>query len=95
MVHWRPRFLTNAPSDDDIDRLFAEDVGREVEKIKTDYDPKIFHTFKDVTYLTFKDKQFRELLEKHFGKNAIDDIFREYDAAPEKCSASQKDYKPT
>ncbi len=93
--HWRPRFLANTPSEDDIDRLFAEDVGREVEKIKTDYHPKIFHTFKDVTYQTFKDKQFRELLEKRFGKNAIDDIFREYDAAPEKYSAPQKGRMPT
>jgi len=39
-----------------------------------------------VTYETFKDQAFRELLEKRFGKAAVEAIFSEHDAAPEQKS---------
>jgi hypothetical protein len=82
--HWRSRFTTKTPSDADIKRLFEDEVRAEVERVNTDFDPRVFHAFKDVTYQTFKDKDFRELLEQRFGKDAIAGIFSEHDAAPEK-----------
>lgn len=80
---WRSRFLGIAPSDEDIKRLFEEDVHGEVQRVSTDFDPQVFTSYKDVTYQTFSDSNFREILENRFGKGAIDQIFREYDAAPE------------
>lgn len=81
--HWRSRFTAKTPSDADIDRLFAEEVRVQVERVNTDFNPRVFHAFKDVTYQTFKDKKFRCLLEERFGKVAIETIFSEHDAAPE------------
>jgi hypothetical protein len=84
--HWRTRFLDKQPTDDDIKRLFQEDVKGEVSRVKTDFEPKVHVAYKGVTYQTFKDEEFRELIEKRFGKKAIDDIFNEHDAAPEQVS---------
>ncbi len=81
--YWRSQFITDTPTDADINRLFKKDIRTEVNRVNTDFNPRIFHAFKDVTYQTFKDKKFRSLLEERFGKDAIDDIFTEYDAAPE------------
>jgi hypothetical protein len=52
-------------------------------RVRTDFEPKVFIAYKDVTYQTFKDEKFRELMEKRFGKDAINAIFNEHDAAPE------------
>lgn len=81
--HWKSRFFSNEPTDADIDRLFREEVEAEVHRVNTDFNPRIFYTFKDVTYQTFKDKKFRALLEDRFGKDSVDQIFSEYDAARE------------
>lgn len=81
--HWQSRFLGKKPSDDDIARLFREEVQSEVDRVKTDFSPKVFTAYKDVTYQTFKDPKFRALMENRFGKKDIDRIFSEYDAAPE------------
>ncbi len=85
--HWRSRFLGKEPTDDDIRRLFEEEVRSEVERVKTDFDPQVFHAFKDVTYQTFQDKEFRKLLERRFGHDAITRLFSEHDAAPEKTGS--------
>jgi len=81
--HWHSRFLDKHPTDDDIKRLFHEDVQGEVSRVETDFAPKVFIAYKDVTYQTFKDEKFRELMEKRFGKESIAAIFNEHDAAPE------------
>lgn len=81
--HWQSRFLGKKLTEKDIKRLFKEDVQSEVDRVKTDFAPKVFTAYKDVTYQTFKDPKFRELIESRFGKDTIDSIFREYDAAPE------------
>lgn len=86
--HWQSRFLGKHPTDDDIKRLFEQEVKGEVNRVKTDFDPKVFTAYKDVTYQTFKNPKFRELMENRFGKDAIKRIFNEYDAAPEKASQS-------
>lgn len=85
--HWQSRFLGKLPTDEDIKRLFEQEVQSEVNRVKTDFDPKVFTAYKDVTYPTFKDPKFRELMEKRFGKEAIARIFNEYDVAPEKDSS--------
>ena len=82
--HWRSRYFGNKPSDEDIRRLFEEEIRTEVERVKTDFDPKVFYAFKDVTYQTFHDQDFRRILEQRFGKDAISHLFSEHDAAPEK-----------
>lgn len=81
--HWQSRFLGKRPTDGDIKRLFEQEVQSEVNRVKTDFDPKVFTAYKDVTYQTFKDPKFRELMESRFGKEAIDRVFSEHDAAPE------------
>ncbi len=81
--HWRSRYMNETPTDADIKRLFQEEIRAEVKRVNTNFNPRVFHAFKDVTYQTFKDDKFRKLLEDHFGKDAIDRIFSEHDAAPE------------
>jgi len=88
--HWRSRFLDENPTDDDIKRLFGEEVEAEIKRVKTDFKPKVFVAYKAVTYQTFKDPKFRELVEKRFGKKAIDDILSEHDAAPEQQSSDSE-----
>lgn len=83
---WRSRIFTPEPTDEDIKRLFLEDVQGEVNRVKTDFDPKVFFAFKDLTYSTFSDENFRKLIEQRFGKKSIDAIFKEHDAAPEKTT---------
>ena len=86
---WQSRFLSKNPTDADIRRLFHEDIEVEVNRVKTGFEPKVFISYKEVTYQTFKDANFRELIEKRFGKESIDAIFQEHDVAPEQPS-SQK-----
>jgi len=81
--HWRSRFLGKDPTDNDVKRLFEDDIRGEVERVNADFKPRMFHAYKDVTYQTFRDKAFLELLEKRFGKDAMTRIFSEHDAAPE------------
>jgi len=85
---WRSRYIGLFPTEEDIRRLFQEDLAAEVERVNTDFNPRVFHTFKDVTYQTFKDADFRKLLDDRFGKDAIDRIFNEHDAAPEQKRSS-------
>ena len=88
--HWRSKYLGKTPTDADIKRLFEADVKTEVKRVNTDFNPRIFHAYKDVTYQTFKDENFRKLLEDRFGKEAIDQVFSEYDAAPEQAEVTRK-----
>jgi hypothetical protein len=81
--HWQSRFLTKTPTDEDIKRLFLKEIQAEVDRVHKEFDPKVFTAYKDVTYQTFKDEKFMQLMETHFGKESIDRIFHEHDAAPE------------
>ena len=86
---WQSRFLGNKPTEEDIKRLFHEDIEAEVNRVKTGFEPKVFLSYKEVTYQTFNDANFRELIEKRFGKEAIASIFKEHDAAPEQSPEDQ------
>jgi hypothetical protein len=81
--HWRSRYLGKTPTLSDVQRLFGDDIRAEVKRVKTDFNPKIFTAYKEATYQTFKDEKFRKIVEERFGKEAIEKIFSEYDAAPE------------
>lgn len=81
--NWRSRFIGKEPTEDDLNRLFREDIQGEVDRVKTDFNPSMTVVYKDVTYQTFKDSNFRELIVKRFGKKAIDKLLTEYDAARE------------
>lgn len=88
--HWRSRFIDKELSDEDIDRLFNEEIRTEVKRVSTGFNPRVFYAFKDVTYQTFQDPKFRAILDRHFGKGAVDRIFNEHDAAPELIAAGSK-----
>ena len=81
--NWRSRFIGKEPTEDDLSRLFREDIQGEVDRVKTDFNPVISVIYKDVTYQTFKNPIFRELIEMRFGKKAIKELLTEYDAARE------------
>lgn len=81
--NWRSRFIGKELKDADIRRLFREDVQGEVDRVKTDFAPRIITNYKDVTYQTFMEPKFRDILNGRFGQDAIDAILKEYDAAPE------------
>jgi len=83
---WQSRFLGKTLTNEEVARLFLEDVQNEVKRVKTDFNPKVFTSYKEVTYQTYKDEVFRALMEKRFGKEAIDHIFNEHDAAPEQLN---------
>lgn len=82
--NWQSRFLGKEPTEADLSRLFREDIQGEVKRVKTDFDPQVTVVYKEVTYQTFKDPDFRKLVEKRFGKQSIEDILDEHDAAPAK-----------
>lgn len=84
--HWRSRFMGDKITEEDVGRLFMEDIRREVERTQAEFKPRMFHAYKDVTYRTFQDDNFRKLLEERFGKDKVDQIFSEHDAAPENPS---------
>lgn len=84
--HWQSRYLGKEMSGPDVERLFKEEVQAEVERVKTDFSPRVFKNYKDVTYQTFKDPKFRKLLDGRFGADAVERVFSEHDAAPESAS---------
>jgi hypothetical protein len=71
--------------------LFEEDVRAEVERVTKTFNPVIFTAYKDVTYETFKDPKFREVIESYFGKDEVARVFAEYDAAPEAQTQDETD----
>ncbi len=86
--HWASRHINPTITDDDVKRLFQEDIQKELEAVQTDFNPKIRIDYKEITYATFVDKDFRALIEKRFGKEEIARILEEHDAAPERRKES-------
>jgi hypothetical protein len=71
------------PVEADI-RLYAmAEIECALSKVKIDFNPSIFHTYKDVTYSTFQDKEFKKVIENNFGEAAFGEIYKEYNAAAE------------
>lgn len=71
------------PSESEICRYAMEQIECALSKTTIDFNPTIFHTFKDVTYSTFQDKEFQKVIEDHFGKTALSEIYNEHNAAVE------------
>lgn len=85
---WATRHLNETLDDAEVERLFGEDIQQALEWVRTDFNPHVRIDYKALTYETFKDPEFRKVIEERFGKKAIARIFEEHDAAPEKNSAS-------
>ena len=58
------------------------------------FNPKVSVTFKDVTYETIHNEDFRKELKKRFPEAAYNTLFKEYDAAPEINTEQQRGLKP-
>ncbi|GEM_PF-4694707 len=48
-AHWNSRFIGKEPIDADIKRFFDEEIQSEAKRVGTDFNPRIFYAFKDVT----------------------------------------------
>ena len=81
---WATWHLNETLDDAEVERLFGEDIHQALEWVRTDFNPRVRIDHKALTYETFKDPAFRRVIEERFGKKAIDRIFEEHDAAPEK-----------
>lgn len=64
-----------------IAEYIAESCEKEIESALASFNPKTKMVEKDVTYATFSDKEFIELLEKGLGKGCMAEILEEHDAA--------------
>jgi hypothetical protein len=65
-------------------RLLDGDLDRAFSGVVSEFKPIIRWIYKDVTYDTIHNTDFRKVLEKHFGKAKAEKLFPEHDAAPEK-----------
>ena len=70
-----------------IAEYIAESCEKEIESALASFNPKTKMVEKDVTYATFSDKEFIELLEKGLGKGCMEEILEEHDAA---CAVEDK-----
>ncbi|CAI06260.1 hypothetical protein ebA265 [Aromatoleum aromaticum EbN1] len=92
------KFLTtNDPTDEDLLCLITNDLDRTFGGIKGLFNPELRCVFKDVTYESIQDKNFRnqlsEAMRKEGGEHLARQLFSEHDAAPEACE-SQKELFP-
>lgn len=81
---WRKYMDGGKLSKAEAERLLDGALGNAFEGIISDFKPTIRWIYKDLTYETIQDADFRKGLEKHFGKARADKLFSEHDAAPEK-----------
>lgn len=80
----RNRLAMKSSREDKIEIIaeyIAESCEKEIESALASFNPKTKMVEKDVTYATFSDKEFIELLEKGLGKGCMKEILEEHDAA--------------
>ncbi len=82
------KFLTgNRPSDDDILGMIKCDLEAAFGGVNEVFNPELRCVFKDVTYESIQDKNFKKLLgdamRKAGGESIVRQLFSEHDAAPE------------
>ena len=80
---WRKYAEGNTIPTDVADRLIDDTLNNAFAKIGLELHPDVHCMYKEATYDTIHDPQFRIALEKHFGRERVGKLFREYDAAPE------------
>jgi hypothetical protein len=90
------KFLTvNQPTDDDILGMIKCDLESAFGGVNDVFNPELRCVFKDVTYESIQDKNFKKLLgdamRKAGGENIVRQLFSEHDAAPETDRLSPPD----
>lgn len=71
-------------SKEEAERLLDGAIERAFTGIVLGFKPTIRWIYKDVTYETIHNNDFRRGVEKQFGKVRAEKLFSEHDAAPEK-----------
>jgi hypothetical protein len=87
----RKMLPTDKPSDEEMLGVVAADLEKAFGKKQQQVTPKVVLRFKDVTYQTLGDEEFRKAIEAHFGPSSFGKIFSEYDAARENAAARTPD----
>jgi len=84
----------NHPSDEDLLSILQHDLADSFGSGAEIFKPELRCVFKDVTYESISDKNFREALGKALrdtgGERLVAQLFSEHDAAPESEAASKK-----
>ena len=81
---WRKFMEGDQLPGDEAERLLDGALGEAFDGIIADFNPTIRWIYKDLTYETIHNADFRKGLEKHFGTARADKLFGEHDAAPER-----------
>ena len=82
------KFLASSgPTDEDLLCMIAKDLEHAFGGVSELFNPELRCVFKDVTYESIQDKNFKQLLSeamrKAGGEGVVRQLFREFDAAPE------------
>jgi len=81
---WRKYMEGGQLSASEAERLLDAALAAAFAGIISEFNPTIRWIYKDLTYETIHNADFRKGLEKHFGPARADKLFHEHDAAPEK-----------
>lgn len=81
-VSWLERSVSGHLSDDDLRQRLEQELDQAFADLKDSYEPKVECVFKGVNYETItSDKDFRQGIEKFFGKREALELLSEYDAS--------------
>jgi hypothetical protein len=86
-VAWKKFMDGDALTVEEAERLLDKELEWAFSGVISEFNPTIRWIYKDVTYDTIHNDNFRKSLEKYFGKANTDKLFTEHDAAPEKTLA--------
>lgn len=70
----------------EAERLLSTMLDREFDGLAAGFHPTVRWLYKDVTYETIHNPDFRRALERPLGKESVAALFKEYDAAPEQLA---------
>lgn len=88
------KFLSDGePSDDELIEMIESDLEKSTGGVAGLFNPELRCVFKDVTYESIRDKNFKQALtdamRKEGGDTVVRQLFREFDAAPEVESSAK------
>jgi hypothetical protein len=81
---WRKFIVGGSLPEDEAGRLLDQALDQAFDRMVSEFNPTIRWIYKDATYETIHNADFRKGLEKHFGPARVGKLFTEHDAAPEK-----------
>jgi hypothetical protein len=84
---WKKLMDGGSLTADEAGRLLDEALDKAFAGIVSEFNPTIRWIYKDVTYETIHEAEFRKGLEKHVGLARAAKLFSEHDVAPEKGTA--------